>query len=193
MSSITASSIIYRIKKAYNESFLLKTITLTIIVGFFSTIVFYIIERPTQLAQGNTFGLTEALWWTIITMTTVGFGDVVPLTQLGKFFGMFVAVYGAGVMALTTVYILTYVINKNKETRDSKVIVEIDATKSMIGKKFKDLFYELKEKENLILVGVKRYEKKFFNPSFEFIIEKDDFLIVAREQTLSNETTIFDL
>ena len=193
MSSASVSSVFYRIKKAFQESFLVKAITLTIVVALVASLGIYFIEQPSQVAAGNTFGLTEALWWTIATITTIGYGDVVPITMAGKIFGMFIAIYGAGVWTMLVVYIVTYVLNRGKITRDAKVIVEIDATKSMIGKKFKDLYYSLKEEENLILIGVKRDDIKYFNPAFDFIIGKDDFLIVAREETLSDKITIYDL
>lgn len=193
MSSSSISSIFYRIKKRFQESFLIKAITLTVIVALIATLGIYFIEKPYQDIAGNTFGLTEALWWTVATITTIGYGDVVPITMAGKLFGIFVAIYGAGVWTMLVVYIVTWVLNRGKISRDAKVIVEIDATKSMIGKNFKDLYYSLKEEENLILIGVKREDKKYFNPAFEFIIEKDDFLIVAREETLSDKITIYDL
>ncbi|NHI93418.1 MAG: hypothetical protein EAX96_13105 [Candidatus Lokiarchaeota archaeon] len=193
MTASVVSTVFYKIKKTFRESFLAKAITLTIFVGLFATLGIYFIEQPYQVAIGNTFGLTEALWWTIATITTIGYGDVVPITMAGKFFGMVIAIYGAGVWTMLVVYIVTWILNRGKISRDAKVIVEIDATKSMIGKKFKDLYYSLKEEENLILIGVKREDKKYFNPEFEFVIEKDDFLIVARERILSDKITIYDL
>lgn len=51
--------------------------------------------------QPDAFGtIPDALWWAVVTMTTVGFGDVVPITPLGKVLGGVIAVIGIGMVAL---------------------------------------------------------------------------------------------
>jgi voltage-gated potassium channel len=58
----------------------------------------YIFER---IAQPEHFGsLPRSFWWAVVTITTVGYGDVVPLTPPGKFFGGIVALVGIGMAAL---------------------------------------------------------------------------------------------
>ncbi len=54
-------------------------------------------------AQPDKFGsIPEALWWTIVTMTTIGYGDVVPVTHIGKLFAAFIGVISIGMVALPT-------------------------------------------------------------------------------------------
>ena len=54
-----------------------------------------------QAVQPDAFGtIPDALWWAVVTMTTVGFGDVVPITPLGKVLGGVIAVIGIGMVAL---------------------------------------------------------------------------------------------
>lgn len=58
----------------------------------------HMIERN---AQPEFFGtLPQALWWSVVTITTVGYGDVVPITPLGKLFGGLISLVGIGMAAL---------------------------------------------------------------------------------------------
>jgi voltage-gated potassium channel len=54
-------------------------------------------------AQPDAFGsIPRALWWPVITLTTVGYGDVSPATGLGKFLASLVAISGTGLVAMPT-------------------------------------------------------------------------------------------
>jgi voltage-gated potassium channel len=58
----------------------------------------YLAERD---AQPEVFAsVPDAMWWAIVTMTTVGYGDMVPVTPLGKFVGGVIAIIGLGMVAL---------------------------------------------------------------------------------------------
>ncbi len=51
--------------------------------------------------QPHAFGsIPDSMWWAIATLTTVGYGDVTPITPIGKFFGALVMVIGIGMVAL---------------------------------------------------------------------------------------------
>ncbi len=54
-------------------------------------------------AQPEAFGsIPDALWWAIITMTSIGYGDVVPITIMGKVFGAIIGIISVGMVALPT-------------------------------------------------------------------------------------------
>ncbi len=54
-------------------------------------------------AQPDKFGsIPRAFWWGIVTLTTVGYGDVYPITPLGKFFSALVSIAAIGTIALPT-------------------------------------------------------------------------------------------
>ena len=54
-----------------------------------------------HLAQPEDFGsIPAAMWWAVATLTTVGYGDVVPVTALGKFMGGVVMLFGLAMLAL---------------------------------------------------------------------------------------------
>lgn len=51
--------------------------------------------------QPDAFGsIPAAMWWAVATLTTVGYGDVTPVTVLGKFFGAVITIVGIGMAAL---------------------------------------------------------------------------------------------
>ena len=51
--------------------------------------------------QPENFGsIPRALWWATVTLTTIGYGDVVPVTIIGKFFGGVIAILGISMAAL---------------------------------------------------------------------------------------------
>ncbi|MDQ2694853.1 MAG: ion transporter, partial [Pseudomonadota bacterium] len=57
----------------------------------------YLVERE---AQPDAFGsIPAAMWWAMATLTTVGYGDVTPVTSLGKFFGACITIVGVGMVA----------------------------------------------------------------------------------------------
>ena len=52
----------------------------------------YIVEKD---IQPDKFGsIPQSMWWSIVTLTTVGYGDVYPVTSMGKFFGSIIIILG---------------------------------------------------------------------------------------------------
>ena len=71
----------------------------------FASTFIYFLERD---AQPDKFGsIPAAAWWALATLTTVGYGDVVPITPLGKMFGGIVMLVGLGMFALPIAILAT--------------------------------------------------------------------------------------
>ncbi|XP_064598419.1 potassium voltage-gated channel subfamily F member 1-like [Liolophura sinensis] len=86
---------LFSLRAGFREIWLL-VLLLGIGVLMFSSL-FYFCERPTE----NIESIPAAFWWAIITMTTVGYGDTVPRSLLGKILGSVCAISGVIVMAVT--------------------------------------------------------------------------------------------
>jgi voltage-gated potassium channel len=79
---------------------LLSVLVIFLMVLFLASVSVYFLERDVQPA---TFGsVPAALWWAIATLTTVGYGDVVPITPLGRLVAALVMICGLGVFGLGT-------------------------------------------------------------------------------------------
>jgi voltage-gated potassium channel len=71
-----------------------------IFILILSSTLMYIVEGH---VQPETFGsIPRSMWWAIATLTTVGYGDVVPITLPGRILGGITAVTGIGLIAMPT-------------------------------------------------------------------------------------------
>ena len=84
---------------------LLGALLVILILLLFASSGMYLIERH---MQPDKFGsIPQAAWWALATLTTVGYGDVVPVTPLGKMLGRVVMLLGVGMIALPVAIIAT--------------------------------------------------------------------------------------
>jgi voltage-gated potassium channel len=77
---------------------LVITLFVGVILLVFGSSFMYLVENPVQPDVFSS--IPAALWWGVITMTTVGYGDLYPITALGKMIGAGMAVLGIGMFAL---------------------------------------------------------------------------------------------
>ena len=90
----------------------------TCMLLFISSVGIYYFENAAQPEQYKS--IFHSLWWSVITLTTVGYGDVYPVTTGGKMFTSIVAILGIGVVAVPTGLLssaLTKVIDKSDDTK----------------------------------------------------------------------------
>lgn len=73
---------------------------LALLVLLVSSIMLYLLEGG---VQPEAFGsVPRAMWWSVATLTTVGYGDVFPITGAGRFFAALTALSGIGIIAMPT-------------------------------------------------------------------------------------------
>ena len=74
------------------------TLVAVFILLIFASCVMFYAERD---AQPDAFpSIPAAMWWGVVTLTTVGYGDIYPVTAIGKLFGAVLAFIGIGLFAL---------------------------------------------------------------------------------------------
>lgn len=64
--------------------------------------------------------IPAAMWWGVATLTTIGYGDIVPVTPGGKIFGAFIAVLGIGMFAIPAGLLGSAFAHELNERRDAK-------------------------------------------------------------------------
>ena len=90
--------------------FLFTVLTLVVIIGA----LMYVIEGP---ANGFT-SIPVGMYWAVVTLTTVGYGDFAPATNMGRFAASFVMILGYGIIAVPTGIVTTELVNAARSRED---------------------------------------------------------------------------
>ncbi len=93
----TAFGLITKVFRKRKEELVISLTFLLVMLIFASGLMYYIEHE----AQPEAFSsIPETMWWGVATLTTVGYGDVYPITALGRFLGAIIAILGVGLFAL---------------------------------------------------------------------------------------------
>ncbi|XP_027007269.1 potassium voltage-gated channel subfamily D member 2 isoform X1 [Tachysurus fulvidraco] len=180
----------YTLKSCASElGFLLFSLTMAIII--FATVMFYA-EKGSNSSKFTS--IPAAFWYTIVTMTTLGYGDMVPKTIMGKIFGSICSLSGVLVIALPVPVIVSnfsriYHQSQRAEKRRAQKktrLARIRATKSWGANAY------LQYKRNGLLVDVEEEASKEAgkalvcktNPTFE---TQHHHLLHCLEKTTNHE------
>ena len=79
---------------------LLTALAMALMLVYVSAVALYFVEGVGGEHQDGFASIPRAIWWAIATLTTVGYGDVYPVTPLGRMFASVIAIAGIGVVAL---------------------------------------------------------------------------------------------
>jgi len=121
---------------------LVSAIFIMLVLVVLASAGMFLVERN---VQPETFGtIPRAMWWATITLTTVGYGDVIPITAAGKILGIFITILGVGMAALPAGIIasgFTREVNKRRETyrtlvRDALTDGVLDTTERNLLKSY---------------------------------------------------------
>jgi voltage-gated potassium channel len=118
--------------------FMLTVITLVIILGS----VMYLVEEK----ENGFTSIPESIYWAIVTITTVGYGDISPVTPWGKFVASIMMLLGYGIIAVPTGIITTEMASafkikvtgtKHAPTAEEKGMMEMPNTVNTAEPKYK--------------------------------------------------------
>lgn len=96
------NAVVTRFRRAFAiaKGELLLFLLVTVILFYFAGVGIYYFENA---AQPTVFAsVFHSLWWAVVTLTTVGYGDIIPITIGGRCFTFVVLILGLGVVAIPT-------------------------------------------------------------------------------------------
>jgi len=106
-----------RVLKNEKEKLLVTVFITVLLILIASTLMYYMESDIQPEAFPN---IIAALWWAIATLTTVGYGDVYPITAMGKFLSGVIALLGIGLVALPTGILSSGFMNEIDDEKEEK-------------------------------------------------------------------------
>ena len=129
---------------------------------FFSATVIYMFEGSGGNEKIETF--FDAIYWAVITVTTVGFGDITPQTAAGRLITMVLIVGGIAIISFMTSIITTSMTEKLEEVKEQQVLNSVSKLKNYVlicgfGKMGKELARELyRADEKFVVIDMNEEE-----------------------------------
>lgn len=144
------------IKKSASQ--LIVSVALCFFVMLFSAIIMYTVENPVQPEQFP--NVISSLWWAICTLTTVGYGDIYPVTDVGRFFASIISLVGIGIIAIPTGIIaagFSSAIDKDHSNPDPDLVLSAGITQDEAALIAADRVADPVTRENIrLLLNVKK-------------------------------------
>jgi voltage-gated potassium channel Kch len=115
--------------------YLLVAAGIVIIAG---TVIMYNLEKGAEDSQMTT--LLDALWWCVATVTTVGYGDVVPVTSLGRIVALVYMFFGISLVAtLLAVISNTFYKKRIEKEETEKKKQDMNYLRNLVMSKLEDI------------------------------------------------------
>ena len=166
-----------------------SSLVIILVIMLSASLGMYSVEHNAQPeAFPNAF---SGMWWSVSALLTVGYGDIYPITAIGKVMAILIAFMGVGVVAIPTGIISAGFVeqfrlkaNSSNELKDIDRIGEIVITGNheFLGKKVG----ELSEMKDLEILLVRRDELSLF-PTDNLILKKDDIVILKSDRMNRNK------
>lgn len=120
----------FRTARIFENNKVLYVLVFAFMAVFLGAVAEYFAESSNPDSKINTFG--NALWWSIVTVTTVGYGDLYPITSAGRLIASILMLIGIAILGLFISTLGSSVIEsklsklKNQNIRNTKDDVDID-------------------------------------------------------------------
>lgn len=118
-----------------------------IYVLYASIVLVLISSVMIMFAENMTF--RDALWWSIVTCTTVGYGDISPATSVGRIVAVTLMMFGIGLIGMLTGAITTYFTSPDKENKE--IVADDDELETLISQMNSEQRQKLTEIARIII------------------------------------------
>jgi voltage-gated potassium channel len=112
------------------SSLLLTSLALAVTLVYVAAVLLYFVEGIGGAQQEAFASIPRAIWWSVATLTTVGYGDVYPATPLGRFCAGIIAIAGIGVVALPAGVFASAFSDELRERELSSLRNELEQTRA---------------------------------------------------------------
>ena len=106
------------------RSEMVVTLFMAFIMLVLSSTLMYYVEHDAQPEDFKTIG--HSFWWAIATLTTVGYGDIYPITAMGRILGGIIALIGIGIIALPTGIVSSAFIDQIQQKKKKPTVVNCE-------------------------------------------------------------------
>lgn len=161
---------------------IISSVFIVLILMLASSLCMYSVEHDTQPdVFRNAF---SGVWWSMSTLLTVGYGDIYPVTTLGRVMAICIAYLGVGAVAIPTGIISAGFVEQyqrksslsNLKNADIKQIAEIFVDKHYAGKSIE----EVEEQEQLTIFLILREDLSIL-PQKDTLLKQGDIIIIRAE------------
>ena len=98
-----------RVQRAIERLTIFRAVRMVALVALSLAFVAAVLERLVDPAMGD---FADALWWAIVTVTTVGYGDVIPTSTSGRVIASFLMVAGVSAIPITTSLVVSVFVSR---------------------------------------------------------------------------------
>ena len=98
-----------RVQRAVERLTIFRAVRMVALVALSLAFVAAVLERLVDPAMGD---FADALWWAIVTVTTVGYGDVIPTSTSGRVIASFLMVAGVSAIPITTSLVVSVFVSR---------------------------------------------------------------------------------
>ncbi|MAW20836.1 MAG: ion transporter [Flavobacteriales bacterium] len=130
-----------------------------IVFILYISLIVIILGAIMYVVEGQSHGfdnIPKSIYWAVVTLTTVGYGDVVPITTLGKTISVFIMILGYAIIAVPTGIVSSELTKNRKDKEQLKNQDEIIEKENEIIEKENEII----SKETEILIKLESLEKK---------------------------------
>lgn len=165
---------------------LMASVFIIVILMMAASLCMYSVEHDAQpKVFQNAF---SGIWWSASTLLTVGYGDIYPITTLGKILGIVIAFLGVGMVAIPTGIISAGFVEQYQRLKSIGdfaeeenihfIRVKLSASDKWTGKKI----VELGIPKDIMIVAIQR-EKETIIPRGQTVLEAGDLIVMCSEKT----------